>query len=453
MLERFFKLDENCTDVRTEVIAGVTTFVAMAYILAVNPAILSYAGMDSGAVFGATAIGAFIGTMLMALLSNYPFVLAPGMGLNAFFAFTVCGQMGYPWQLALAAVFIEGILFVLLSLTSVREAIFNSIPVSLKIGVTAGIGLFIIFVGLQIAKVVGGNPATLVSIYNLKLAIVNGTIYSVGMGIVLCIIGILVIGTLMALKVKGSILVGMVITYIITCIFQLLGWYIPNPALGMYSAFPNFTNFGWPNLSSIFMKFDFSQVFTFNFFIIVVTFVFVDIFDTLGILLGVASKADMLDKDGKLPRIQGALLADSIATVAGAVLGTSTVTTYAESSEGVVKGGRTGLSAVVASMLFLLSLLFAPFFLAMPDFCTASALIVVGCMMISGLKKLNFDDLTDSIPAYISAIAMPFFYSISEGISMGVISYTALKLMIGKAKEVTPVIYILTIIFICKYFI
>jgi len=451
MLEKYFRLAENGTDLRTEIVAGITTFMTMAYILAVNPAILSIAGMDGGAVFGATAIGAFIGTVLMAMLSNYPFALAPGMGLNAFFAFTVCGQMGYPWQLGLAAVFVEGILFIILSLTPVREAIFNSIPTGLKCGVSAGIGLFIAFIGLQTSKCVVDNPATLVGLYNFKAALANGSIHSTGMGVILCIIGTLIIAALLARKVKGAILIGIIATYVLTLICEATGIYVPNPAAGMYSAFPSFKNFGFPNLAPTFMQFDFSQLFSFNFITVMLTFMFVDLFDTLGTLIGVASKADMLDKDGKLPRIQGALLADSIATVAGAVLGTTTVTTYVESSAGVVEGGRTGLAGMVTAILFLLSLLFAPIFLAIPGFCTAPALIIVGFMMVSGLLKVNFDDVCEAVPAYIATIAMPFFYSISEGISMGVISYTVMNVLAGKAKKISPVIYALTVLFILKY--
>ena len=449
MLEKFFHLAENGTTLHTEVIAGITTFMTMAYILAVNPAILSCAGMDGGAVFVATCLGAFVGTMLMAFLSNYPFALAPGMGLNAFFAFTVCGQMGYPWQLGLAAVFVEGILFIILSLTSVREAIFNAIPMGLKCGVSAGIGLFIAFIGLQTSKFVVDNPATLVGIYNFKAAIADGSIHSTGMGVILCVLGVFLIGFLMAKKVKGAILIGIVGTYLATIVCQMTGLYVPNPAAGMYSAYPNFSNFGIPSISSTFFKFDFSQLFTFNFVTIMLTFMFVDLFDTLGTLIGVASKADMLDKQGKLPRIQGALLADSIATVAGAVLGTTTVTTYVESSAGVVEGGRTGLTAVVTAGLFLISLIFAPIFLAIPGFCTAPALIVVGFMMASGLLKINFDDIGEALPAYIAAIAMPFFYSISEGISMGVISYTVVNLVAG--MRVNGVMLILTVLFVLKY--
>ena len=451
MLERFFNLKGNGTDVRTEVIAGITTFMTMAYILAVNPTILSCTGMDSGAVFVATCLGSFVGTMLMAFLSNYPFAQAPSMGLNAFFAFTVCGQMGFSWQLALAAVFLEGILFVILSLLPIREAIFNSIPISLQEGVAAGIGLFIAFIGLQGAKFVAYNQATLVEIYNFKAAIADGTIYSVGMGVLLCCFGLLLTAILLARKVKGAILIGIVGTYLATIVCQMTGLYVPNPAAGMYSAYPNFSNFGIPSISSTFFKFDFSQLFTFNFVTIMLTFMFSDLFNTLGTLIGVATKANMLDKDGKLPRIKGALLADSIATIVGAIFGTSTVTTYVESSAGVVEGGRTGLTAVVTACLFLVSLVFAPIFLAIPSFCTAPALIIVGFMMVSSLLKIDFDNIVEAVPAYIAAIAMPFFYSISEGISLGTISYVVLHLFCKTTNKCSPVIYILAIVFVLKY--
>lgn len=451
MLEKFFHLKENGTDVRTEVIAGITIFMTMAYILAVNPALLMVAGMNGEAVFGATAIGAFIGTVLMALLSNYPFAQAPGMGLNAFFAFTVCGQMGYTWQVGLAAIFVEGVLFVILSLTPMREAIFNSIPTSLKAGAAAGIGFFIALIGLQSAKMVVPNPATLVSLYDFKTAIANGSIHSTGMGVLLCIVGTLIIAALLARKVKGAILIGILVTYVLTLICEVTGIYVPDPAAGMYSAFPTFKRFGLPDMSPTFMQFDFSKFFTFNFVTVVLTFMFSDLFNTLGTLIGVATKANMLDKDGKLPRIQGTLLADSIATVAGAVLGTSTVTTYVESSAGVMEGGRTGLTGIVTAVLFLVSLVFAPLFLAIPSFCTAPALIIVGFMMVTGLFEVDFNNINEAVPAYISAIAMPFFYSICEGISMGVISYTVMNVMGGNGKKISPVVYFLTVLFILRY--
>lgn len=452
-LEKFFKLREHNTDVRTEVLAGITTFMTMAYILAVNPGILSASGMDAGAVFTATALGAALGTVLMALLSNYPFALAPGMGLNAFFAYTVCGQMGYSWQVALAAVFVEGILFIILSLTKVREAIFNCVPHALKMGVTSGIGLFIAFIGLQNAKVVVDGP-TLVGLYPFKAALADGSFWSTGIGALLALLGVLITVAMMAKRVPGGILLGIVITWALGMVCELTGIYVPAPKLGMFSVMPDFSNgFGIPSLAPTFMHLDFSAIFTFNFITIVLSFMFVDLFDTLGTLIGVASKANMLDSRGRLEKIEGALLADSIATTGGAMLGTSTVTTFVESSAGVAAGGRTGLTSITVAVLFLLSLFLAPIFLAIPAFATAPALVTVGFLMLSGLQNINFDDFTEAVPAFIATIAMPFMYSISEGISMGVISYVILNLITGdyKNKKMSSIIYILAIIFVLKY--
>ncbi|MDD3114795.1 MAG: NCS2 family permease [Anaerovibrio sp.] len=452
-LEKIFHLKEHGTTVRTEIIAGITTFMTMAYILAVNPNILGTTGMDTGAVFAATAIGACIGTLIMAFLANYPFVLAPGMGLNAFFAFTVVGQMGYSWQIALTAVFVEGIIFIILSLTKVREVLFNCIPVSLKYGVTSGIGLFIAFIGLQNAKIVVSGP-TLVGLYPFRAALLDGSFYTVGIGAFLALMGTLLIAVLMAKKVPGGILWGILATWIVGMICETTGLYIPDPAQGMFSVMPSFGNGIFiPSLAPTFMQFDFSVVATLNFITIMITFMFVDLFDTLGTLIGVASKADMLDKEGRLPNIKGALMADSIATTAGAVLGTSTVTTFVESSAGVGVGGRTGLTALVSAVLFALSLLLAPIFLAIPSFATAPALIVVGFLMVGSLVRIDFDDITESLPAYITTIAMPFMYSISEGISMGVISYVIINICTGAfgRKKISPIIYCLAVIFFLKY--
>lgn len=449
-LAKYFKVAEKGSSVKTELMAGLTTFMTMAYILAVNPSILSVTGMDAGAVFTATALSSAFATILMALLSNYPFALAPGMGLNAFFAFTVCGAMGYSWKIALAAVFVEGIIFVILSLTKVREAIFNSIPTSLKFGVTAGIGLFIAFIGLQNAKVIVDGPC-LVSLYPFKAALADGTFWSTGVGAVLCLIGLMITAALSHKKVPGGILLGIIIVWIISMICELAGIYVPNPKLGVFSVMPNFSNgLSIPSLAPIFNQMDFSALFTFNFITIMLSFMFVDLFDTLGTLIGVASKADMLDEDGKLPKIQGALLADSIGTTAGAVLGTSTVSTYVESSAGVVAGGRTGLTAIAVAALFLLSLFLAPIFLAIPAFATAPALIFVGFLMISGLKNIDFDDFTEAVPAFTATIAMPFAYSISEGISWGIISYVIINMFVGD-KKINPILYILAILFVAKY--
>lgn len=453
-LDKIFHLKENHTDVKTEVMAGITTFMTMAYILAVNPNILSASGMDRGSVFTATALSAFIATCLMALLSNYPFVLAPGMGLNAYFTYTVVLGMGYPWQQALAAVFAEGIIFILLSLTNVREAIFNSIPMNLKHAVSVGIGLFIAFIGLQNAKIVVGNDSTLVSIFSFKSSVAEGTFSSQGITVLLALIGILVTAVLLAKDVKGSILWGILITWVLGIICQLTHLYVPNADIGYYSLLPDFSNgISVPSMAPTFMKMDFSIVFSLDFVVIMFAFLFVDMFDTLGTLIGVASKADMLDKDGKLPKIKGALLSDAVGTTVGAVCGTSTVTTFVESASGVAEGGRTGLTSIVAGILFALSLLLSPIFLAIPSFATAPALIVVGYLMLTSVTKIDFSDMTEAIPCFIAIIAMPFMYSISEGISMGVISYVVINLITGKAKEkkISVLMYVLAILFVLKY--
>jgi len=453
-LDKIFHLKENHTDVKTEVMAGITTFMTMAYILAVNPNILSASGMDRGSVFTATALSAFIATCLMALLSNYPFVLAPGMGLNAYFTYTVVLGMGYTWQQALAAVFAEGIIFILLSLTNVREAIFNSIPMNLKHAVSVGIGLFIAFIGLQNAKIVVGNDSTLVSIFSFKSSVAEGTFSSQGITVLLALIGILVTAVLLAKDVKGSILWGILITWVLGIICQLTHLYVPNADIGYYSLLPDFSNgISVPSMAPTFMKMDFSIVFSLDFVVIMFAFLFVDMFDTLGTLIGVASKADMLDKDGKLPRIKGALLSDAVGTTVGAMCGTSTVTTFVESASGVAEGGRTGLTSLVAAVLFGLSLLLSPIFLAIPSFATAPALIVVGYLMLTSVTKIDFNDMTEAIPCFIAIIAMPFMYSISEGISMGVISYVVINVITGKAKEkkISLLMYILAVLFVLKY--
>ena len=453
-LEKLFHLKENKTDVRTEVIAGVTTFMTMAYILAVNPNILEASGMDRGAVFTATALSAFIATCLMALLSNYPFVLAPGMGLNAYFAYTVVLGMGYSWQQALSAVFVEGLIFILLSLTNVREAIFNSIPMNLKHAVSVGIGLFIAFIGLQNAKIVVNNDSTLVSVFSFKSAVKDGTFNSMGITVLLALIGILVTAVLLVKNIKGGILWGILITWGLGIICQFTGLYVPDPELGFFSLLPDFSNgISVPSMAPTFMKMDFSIVFSLDFVVIMFAFLFVDMFDTLGTLIGVASKADMLDKDGKLPKIKGALLSDAVGTSVGAVCGTSTVTTFVESASGVAEGGRTGLTAIVAAILFGLSLFLSPIFLAIPSFATAPALIVVGFLMLTSITKIDFNDYTEAIPCFIAISAMPFMYSISEGIAMGVISYVVINLISGKAKEkkISVLMYVLTVLFILKY--
>ncbi len=451
MLEKFFKLKENNTNVKTEVMAGITTFMTMAYILAVNPDILSASGMDKSAILLATAIASFIGTLCMAFMANYPFALAPGMGLNAYFAFTVCGIYGYSWQIALLAVFAEGIIFIILSATNVREAIFNAIPLTLKSAVSAGIGLFIAFIGLQNAKIVVNNDSTLVSYQTFKT-----DFSSIGMGALLALIGVIITGIFMVKKVKGSILFGIIATWVLGIICELIGIYVPNPELGMYSVIPSsFVSFDFSALGNTFgqvFKADFSAIKVVEFIVVVFAFLFVDVFDTLGTLIGVSTKANMLDEDGKLPRIKGALMADAVATTAGAVLGTSTTTTFVESASGVTEGGRTGLTAVVTGFLFLLSVIFSPLFLTIPSFATAPALIIVGFYMIASVAKIDWENALEAIPAFLCIIAMPLMYSISEGIAIGVISWTLLHIFTGKTKgKVSILMFILTILFIMKY--
>lgn len=452
-MEKFFHLKENHTDAKTEVMAGITTFMTMAYILAVNPNILSAAGMDAKAVLIATSLAAFVGTMLMAFLANYPFALAPGMGLNAYFAYTVVLSMGYSWQMALLAVFVEGIVFIVLSLTSVREAIFNAIPLTLKSAVSVGIGLFVAFVGLQNAKLIVNSDSTLLTYQHFK----GETFHSVGIGALLTLVGVLLIAVMLIKNVKGAILYGIILTWALGIICELTGIYVPDAEAGMYSVIPTaFVSFDFSSLGNTFgqvFNLDFTNFNIGNFIVVMFAFLFVDLFDTLGTLIGVASKADMLDEEGKLPRIKGALLADAIATSAGAVLGTSTTTTYVESASGVTEGGRTGLTAATTAVLFLLASIFSPLFLTIPSFATAPALIVVGFYMMGAVVKINFDDMTDAIPAFLTILVMPLAYSISEGIAIGVVSWTLINLLSGKAKEkkITPLMYVLTVLFILKY--
>lgn len=450
-LEKIFHLKENNTDFKTEVIAGITTFMTMAYILAVNPNILSEAGMDRGAIFTATALSAFIATCVMALLANYPFVLAPGMGLNAYFTYTVVMGMGFTWQEALAAVFVEGIIFIVLSLTSIREAIFNAIPMNLKHAVSVGIGLYIAFIGLQNAHVVV-DSSTLVTLFSFKNSVKTGTFSTEGITVLLALIGILITAILMVKEVKGNILWGILITWGLGIICQFTGLYTPSADAGWYSLLPDFSNgISIPSLTPTLFAMDFSKVFTSDFVVIMFAFLFVDLFDTLGTLIGVAAKAELLDENGKLPRIKGALLADAVGTTAGAVMGTSTVTTFVESAAGATEGGKTGLTAIVAAILFGLSLFLSPIFLAIPSFATTPALVLVGFLMMTSITKINFSDYTDAIPAFIAIIAMPFTYSISEGIAMGIISHVVIKLLGGKRKEISPLMYVLAVLFVLKY--
>lgn len=426
MLENFFKLKQNGTNIRTEVIAGITTFLTMAYILAVNPNILSATGMDPNALFTSTAIAAIFGTLVMALWAKLPFALAPGMGLNAFFAFTVVLGMGYTWQFALTAVFIEGIIFILLTAFNIREAIVDAIPKTLKTAISAGIGLFIAFIGLQNAGIIVNNDATLVHLGN----ITQGTA-------LLGLIGLVITSVLIIKKVKGDLLIGIIVTAII----------------GIPMGITHFNGFASlpPSIEPIFFKFDFSNVLSFDMLVVVFTFLFVDIFDTLGTLVGVSSKAGMLDKDGKIPNAKKAFMADALGTTVGAILGTSTVTTYVESAAGVSEGGRTGLTALVTALCFFVALFFAPIFIAIPGAATAPALILVGLFMMTAIKDLDLTEYSESIPAFVCILAMPLAYSIAEGITLGLLSYVLINLLSGNFKKLTLGMYILAVLFILKY--
>ncbi len=449
MFEKVFKLKEHNTNAKTEVTAGLTTFVTMAYILAVNPNILSEAGMDRNAVMMATAIASGLATLCMAFMANLPFALSAGMGLNAYFTYTVVLGRGNTWQFALLAVFVEGIIFIILSLTNVREAIFNAIPLSLKRAVSVGIGLFIAFIGLQGAGICVDNGATLVSITNF-----TENFNSRGIAALLAVIGLIVITVLHIKKVKGSVLIGILSTWILGMICQAVGLYVPNPEFKLFSLYPDMKAPDFASLGNTFgqcFNVDFTNFEWINFIVVVCAFLFVDVFDTLGTLMGVASQSKMLDKDGRLPGIKPALLADAIGTTAGAVMGTSTVTTFVESASGVGEGGRTGLTALVVAVLFLLSTLLAPIFTAIPAFATAPALIFVGFLMFSAIGEIKFDDLLEAVPAYLCILAMPLFYSISEGIAWGIISYVIMHLLCGKGKKVTPLMYVLAVLFVLKY--
>ena len=451
MLEKVIKLSKNGTTAKTEVMAGLTTFMTMAYILAVNPSILGDAGMDPTAVLLATAIASFIGTACMAFMANLPFALSAGMGLNAYLAYTVVLGYGYSWQVALLAVFVEGLIFVVLSLTNVREAIFNAIPLTLKRGVSVGIGLFIAFIGLQNAGL-AVDASTLVTITSF-----TENFSTHGICALLAVIGLLITAILHVRQVKGSILIGILATWVLGILCQLTGVYTPAPADGFYSLIPtSVISVDFSKLGETFgqcFQVDFSVVKPLDFVVVIFAFLFVDIFDTLGTLIGVATKAKMLDEEGHLPGIKPALMADAIGTTTGAILGTSTVTTFVESASGVSAGGRTGLTALVTGGLFLLATLFAPLFTTIPSFATAPALIMVGFLMVSSVTEIRFDDdnLTEAIPAYIAIIAMPLVDSISEGISLGSISYVVLNVFTGKAKKVTPLLYVLAVLFVLKY--
>lgn len=438
-IEKCFKLKENKTTFKTELMAGLTTFMTMAYILVVNPSILSTTGMDAGALLTATCIASALGTFFMAFFANYPFVLAPGMGLNAYFAFTICAQKGYSWHVALAAVFVEGIIFIILSAINVREAIFNAIPANMKKAVSVGIGMYIAFIGLQNAGVVINNASTCVSLGDVKTV-----------PVALALIGTIITLVLVIRKVKGALLVGILITWILGIICQLAGVYVVDVEAGVYSLIPTGLISAPPSIAPIAGKLSFSGISIFDFIVVVFAFLFVDLFDTLGTLIGVSTKAGFLDKEGKLPKIKGALFADALATTIGAVLGTSTVTTFVESASGVSDGGRSGLTAFTAGILFLVALLFSPILTTIPSFATTPALVVVGLMMVENVRDIDFSDYTEGFPAFMTILMMVVCYSISEGLVFGVISYVLLKLFGGKKNELNPVIVIIAILFFLK---
>ena len=452
-MEKFFKLKERGTDVRTEVIAGLTTFMTMAYILAVNPSVLGATGMDAGSVFTATALASAIAIFLMAFIANLPFALSSAMGLNAYFAYTVCIGMGLSWEIALTAVFVEGIIFIILSITNVREAIFNSIPATLKIAVSVGIGLFITFIGLQNANIAVLNESTKVAMFSFTGSVKAGTFNMEGISVILAMAGILITGFLVIKQIKGNILIGILLTWLLGIICQVAGLYVPDPEAGFYSLFPSGIISMPASMAPTFFKMDFGYISEnfLNFVVIMFAFLFVDVFDTLGTLIGCATKGNMLDENGRLPGIKGALLADAIGTTVGAICGTSTISTFVESASGIAEGGRTGLTAMVTGILFVLALFLSPIFLAIPSFATAPALIIVGFMMMQQVSKIDFNDLTEAIPAFIAIIAMPFMYSVSEGIAMGVISYVVLNLVSGKRDKLTPLMYVLAVLFVLKY--
>jgi AGZA family xanthine/uracil permease-like MFS transporter len=432
MLEKYFNLKQNKTTVKTEVLAGLTTFMTMAYILAVNPDILSATGMDKGAVFTATVLSAFVATLVMALYAKLPFALAPGMGLNAFFAFTVVLGMGHSWQFALTAVFLEGLIFIALTAFNIREMIVNSIPMNMKHAISVGIGLFIAFIGLKNAGIIVSSPATFVTLGDVTNITENG-------GAAVALITLIITGVLLALRVKGALLYGI-----------LIGAVIGLP-IGI-TTLPSSFDLTPPSLSPIFMKFEWAQILTLDMLVVVFTFLFVDMFDTVGTLIGVSSKANMLDKEGRVPRVKQALMADAVGTTFGAMLGTSTVTTYVESAAGVSEGGRTGLTSLTVAGLMLLALFLSPIFLMIPGAATAPALILVGAMMMTPVKNINFDDFTESIPAFLTIVMMPLTYSISEGILFGVLSFVLLKALTGKFKDISIVTIVLAVLFILKFF-
>ena len=451
-LDRLFRLKEHGTTVKTEVLAGLTTFVTAAYVLAVNPSVMSATGMDAGAVFTATALVCFLGTLVMALLTNYPFVLVPSMGLNAYFAYTVVLGMGYSWEVALAAIFVEGVVFALISLTSLRDKIFEAIPLNLKYAISTGIGLFITIIGLKNSGLVVSSPATLVSIFSFSGSLADGTFNTAGISVVLFVVGLLITGVLMARNVKGNILVGIIITWVLGIVCELSGIYVPDPAAGYMSLLPDFSNgLAIPSLAPTFMKMDFSRIADLGFVVVAFAFLLTSLFDTVGSLIGLGAKAELLDEDGNMPGVGRAMSAESVATMIAGALGNSATCCSVECAAGIAEGGRTGLMGLTTGVLFLLSMFLSPFFLAIPSFATAPALVIVGSLMASSVLSIDFGDPTESIPAFLCFVGMPFCYSIVEGISLGIISYVVINLLAGNAKKISPMMYVLAVVFIVKY--
>ncbi|WP_419550104.1 NCS2 family permease [Paratractidigestivibacter faecalis] len=451
-LNRLFHLKERGTSVRTEMLAGLTTFVTVAYVLAVNPSVMSAAGMDAGAVFTATALVCFLGTCVMALLTNYPFVLVPSMGLNAYFAYTVVLGMGYSWEVALAAIFLEGAVFAVISLTSLRDKIFGAIPLNLKYAISAGIGLFITIIGLKSSGLVVSSQATLVSIFSFTGSVADGTFNTAGISVILFCLGLVITAVLMARNVKGNILLGILITWVLGIACELCGLYVPDAAAGYASLLPDFSRgLAVPSLAPTFLKMDFSQIANLGFLVVTFAFLLTSLFDTVGFLIGLGAKAELLDEEGNMPAVRGAMASESVATMIAGLLGNSATCCSVECAAGIAEGGRTGLMALTTGVLFLLSMFLSPIFLAIPSFATAPALVIVGFLMASSVLKVDFNDPCEGIPAFLCFMGMPLCYSIVEGISLGIISHVFINLLCGNHKKISPMMYVLTVVFILKY--
>lgn len=451
-LDRLFHLKERGTSVRTELLAGLTTFVTAAYVLAVNPSVMAASGMDAGSVFTATALVCFLGTCVMALLTNYPFVLVPSMGLNAYFAYTVVLGMGYSWEVALAAIFLEGVIFAVISLTSLRDKIFEAIPLNLKYAISAGIGLFITIIGLKSSGLVVSSQSTLVSIFSFTGSVADGTFSTAGISVVLFMVGLIITAVLMAKNVRGNILLGILITWVIGIACELCGLYVPDAAAGYASLLPDFSRgLAVPSIAPTFLKMDFSQIANLGFLVVTFAFLLTSLFDTVGSLIGLGAKADLLDEDGNMPGVRGAMASESVATMIAGLLGNSATCCSVECAAGIAEGGRTGLMAITTGVLFLLSMFLSPIFLAIPSFATAPALVIVGFLMASSLLKVDFGDPREGVPAFLCFMGMPLCYSIVEGISLGIISYVLINLLCGNHKKISPMMYVLAVVFILKY--